>query len=139
MKSPTEREVFYARCLRVAAAAASAGVTMEKSGTRVRPTLEIVGNEKRVEFPIVTDESAWRETSVEEAFYVVLLDARAWSNAHLDQASMATIVDDVESAELPLIRKDLGEEIARIAILADIVGGRAKLEEMWSTVELASA
>jgi hypothetical protein len=139
MKPSTEREAFYARCLRVAASAATAGATMKKSGTRMRPTLEISGNGKLVEFPIVTDERAWRETSVEEALYVVLLDAREWSNAHLDEASIATIVDDLERAELPLIRKDLEEEIARIAILADIVGGRANLEEMWSTVELASA
>ena len=105
----------------------------------MRPTLEISGNAKRVEFPIVTDERAWRETSVEEALYVVLLDAREWSGANVDDAQIATIVDDVERAELPLIRKDLGEEFARVAILADIVGGRAKLEELWSTVELASA
>ncbi len=90
-------------------------------------------------FPIVTDDRAWKQTSVEEAFYAVLLDAREWSGAHVDDASVATLVDDVERAELPLIRKDLGEEIARVAVLADILGGRAKLEELWSKVELASA
>ena len=137
MPPSTERDAFYARCLRVAATAVAAGATLKKSGTRTQPTLEISGNGECVEFAIVTDERAWRETSVEEALYVVLLDAREWSNADVDGASVATIVDDVERAELPLIRKDLGEEIARIAILAEIVGGRAKLEEMWSTVELA--
>lgn len=139
MTPSTERDAFYARCLRVAAAAQSVGATLKKSGTRMRPTLEIRGNGKSVEFPIVTDERAWRETSVEEALYVVLLDAREWSHAQVDEASIATIVDEVERAEVPLLRKNLGEELARIAILADIVGGRAKLEEMWSTVELASA
>lgn len=139
MAAPKDREAFYVRCLRVAAAAGAAGATMRKSDARKRPALEVSGNGKSVEFPIVTDDRAWRETSVEEAFYVVLLDAREWSKAIVDEASVATLVDDIERAELPLIRKDLGEAIARVAILAEIVGGRARLEELWSTVELASA
>ncbi|GAC1396798.1 MAG: hypothetical protein NVS1B2_13130 [Vulcanimicrobiaceae bacterium] len=139
MAASNDRDAFYARCLRVTSVATAAGVTMRKSEGRGKPTLLVSGNGKTVEFPIVTDDRAWRETSVEEAFYVVLLDAREWSGAHVDEASIATLVDDVERAELPIIRKDLGEEIARVAVLADILGGRAKLEELWSTVELASA
>ena len=139
MAGSNEREAFYARCLRVASAANAAGATLRKSEGRAKPALEVSGNGKSVEFPIVTDDRAWKETTVEEAFYVVLVDARGWSSAQVDDKSVATLVDDTERAELPLIRKDLGEEIARIAVLADILGGRAKLEEIWATAELASA
>jgi len=86
----------------------------------------------------VTDDRAWQKTSVEEAFYVVLLDAREWSGAHLDASSVATLVDERDNIDGPVIRKDLAEEIARVAVLAQIVGGRTKLEELWSTVELAA-
>ncbi len=127
---PTVNEAFYARCLRVAAAATAVGATFRKSEGREKPALAVSGNGKTVTFPIVTDDRAWKQTSVEEAFYAVLLDAREWSSAHFD---------DVERSELPLIRKDLGEEIARVAVLADILGGRAKLEEIWASVELTSA
>ncbi|GAC1530195.1 MAG: hypothetical protein NVS2B8_18190 [Vulcanimicrobiaceae bacterium] len=96
MAASNDRDAFYARCLRVTSVATAAGVTMRKSEGRGKPTLSVSGNGKTVEFPIVTDDRAWRETSVEEAFYVVLLDAREWSGAHVDEASIATLVDDVE-------------------------------------------
>ncbi len=135
---PNDREAFYARSLRVAALASAAGVTLRKSDGRDRPTLEVSGNGHSVVFPIVTDDRAWQKTSVEEAFYVVLLDAREWSGAHLDASSVATLVDERDNIDGPVIRKDLAEEIARVAVLAQIVGGRTKLEELWSTVELAA-
>ncbi len=108
---------------------------MRKSEDLKKPALDVSGNGKSVAFPIVTDARAWKETTVEEAFYVVLVDALGWSSANLDASSMATLVDDVEREELPLIRKDLGDAIARVAALAEVLGGRAKLEELWSMLE----
>lgn len=138
MSPPNDREVYYARCLRVASAAAARGVVLSKTDGRTECSLLVAGHGERVEFPIVTDPKTWGETSVEEAFYSVLIDARGWSAANLDDASQATLVDDVERAELPMIRKDLSEELARIERLATMLGGRAHLEEIWQSVDLAS-
>ena len=68
-----------------------------------------------------------------------MLDARGWSEAHIDDASLATLIDEVEREQMPLIRKDLGEEIARVAVLAEIVGSRAKLEELWTSTDFTTA
>lgn len=137
MAPPSERDIYDARCLRVAAAAAARGVILSKIDSRTERGLVVAGNGERIEFPIVTDARTWRETTVEQAFYSVLVDARSWSSAHVDSASLATLVDDVERAEIPLIQKDFTEELARIDRLAKMLGGRDQLETIWRSVELA--
>lgn len=136
MAPPTDRDVYAARCLRVAAAAHARGVVLSKSARRGDRALVAAGNGTKAEFAIVTDERTWRETTVEQAFYSVLLDARGWSAANVDDASLARLVDDGERATPP-IRKDLGEERARVDRLAALLGGRTHLEELWQSVELA--
>lgn len=136
MTVPNDRDVYAANCLRAAAAATAHGATLSKSDAHGARTLIVVGNGRRVEFPIVTDERTWRETTVEQAFYSVLVDAQGWSAAHVDEASLATLIDDVERDEMPLIRKDLSEELARVAVLSEIVGGRTELEALWKSVAL---
>ncbi|GAC1348898.1 MAG: hypothetical protein NVSMB19_01320 [Vulcanimicrobiaceae bacterium] len=138
MTPPSARDAHDARCLRVASAANARGVTLAKSERRGERALVVSGHGRSVGFPIVTDERTWRETSVEQAFYSVLVDARGWSSANVDDASLATIADDVERDELPLIRTDLTEELARIGELAEIVGGRAELENLWHGVDPAT-
>ena len=139
MTVPNDRDVFAARALRVAAAATAHGATLTKSDAHGARALVVAGNGRTVEFPIVTDERTWRETTVEQAFYSVLVDAHGWSGAHVDAASLATLVDDVERDEMPRIRKDLTEELARVAVLGEIVGGRAQLEALWASVALQVA
>lgn len=138
MGPPSDRDVFAARCLRVASAANAKGMTLEKSSEPGSHAVKISGNGRSVDFPIVTDERTWLETSVEQAFYSVLVDARGWSAAIVDDASLATLVDDVEREEVPLIRKDLSEELERISKLAEVAGGRTALEELLTSVELAN-
>ncbi len=138
MALPSERDVYDARCLRVASAAASQGVSFSKSDRRGKRSLEVSGNGRSIAFPIVTDERTWRETSVEQAFYSVLLDARSWSSAHVDAACLATFGADDERAEVPVIRTDFSERLARIEGLAAIVGGRAQLEDLLQSVDLAT-
>lgn len=134
----SDRDVFAARCLRVASVASAKGVSLEKSHARGKYALTISGNGHVVVFPIVTDERTWRETSVEQAFYSVLLDARGWSAAHVDNASRTTLVSDAAADEMPLIQKDLSEELARIAELAETFGGRAALEDLLHSADLVS-
>lgn len=112
-------------------------MTLEKLSDRGSRGIKVSGNGRSVEFPIVTDERTWRETSAEQAFYSVLVDARGWSAANVDETALATLVDDVERAEMPLIRKDLTEELSRISDLAEVAGGRAALEDLLQNVELA--
>lgn len=135
MTMPSDRERYVARCLRVSAAVQNRGVTLRK--VTGQHALEIASAAGSVVFPIVTDERAWRETTIEEAFYVVLLDARGWSGAHVDDASVATL-DDVESSEVPLIRRDLSDELARIGRLQQVLGGADRLNDLWETAELTA-
>ncbi len=134
MSVPDERMIFSSRCLRVAAAATAAGATLRKAAGRV-PALEIERAGKRVTFPIVTDARGWRETSVEEALYVVLVDARGWAAAKLDDATLATLDPD-EKAEAPLIKRDFSNEMSRIKELSDLLGGDDTLEKLYAAGDL---
>lgn len=133
---PSDRDVYVSRCLRVAAAAGAAGLKLRKLST---PALEVSGNGKSIAFPIVTDARTWRETTVEEAFYVVLVDARGWSSASStlnDPAALASL-DDTEKTEIPLVHKDLDDELQRVKSLADMLGGEDKLSALYATAELS--
>jgi hypothetical protein len=135
MSVPSDRDVYVSRCLRVAAAAGAAGLTLRKLK---QPALEIVRDGKSVSFPIVTDARTWRDTTVEEAFYVVLVDARGWSAAKDTLSSPVAVatLDEVEKTEIPLMRKDLGDELERVKTLAEMLGGEDKLDSLYATADL---
>ncbi len=135
MAMPSDRELYVARCNRVGAVARSYGATLEKVAGRHE--LRVTSASGSVVFPIVTDESAWQQTTADEALYAVLLDARSWSEARVDDASLAAL-DAPERTEVPLIRRELSEELDRIAQLTQVLGGRERLEQLWATADLAA-
>jgi hypothetical protein len=134
MSASNDRDVFVARCLRVAAAARDQGVSLRKSDGS--PGIEVSRGGASVTFPIVTDARTWRETTVEEAFYAALVDARAWAGAHLDEVTVTAISDDDEKAEVPLMRRDLDEERARTQQLTTILGGQTALDRLMAIADL---
>jgi hypothetical protein len=136
MSVPSDRDVYVSRCLRVAAAAGAAGLTLRKLK---QPALEVARDGKAVSFPIVTDPRTWRDTTVEEAFYVVLVDARGWSAAKdtLNSPVALATLDETEKTEIPLMRKDLGDELDRVKTLAEMLGGEDKLDSLYATADLA--
>jgi hypothetical protein len=135
MNSSTERDTYVARCLRVASAARANGVTLTKH--EKQPILEVSSNGKSVQFPIVTDDRLWRQTTVEEAFYSVLVDARGWAAADLSDAIVVALTDDVEKGEVNLMKHDLDDERARMAELTAMLGGDDKLAALYTTADLA--
>jgi hypothetical protein len=135
MSVPSDRDVYVSRCLRVAAAAGAAGLTLRKLKT---PVVEVARNGKAVSFPIVTDERTWRDTTVEEAFYAALVDARSWSaaSATLNNTTVLSSLDDTEKSQMPLVRKDLVDELERVKNLTELLGGEEKLNSLYATAEL---
>jgi hypothetical protein len=130
-----ERAIFTSRCLRVAAAAAAAGATLRKAAGRA-PALEVERSGKSVVFPIVTDDRAWRETSVEEALYAVIQDARGWADVKVDDGTVVTLDTATDQAEKQLIRRDVSIELDRVTRLADVLGGDDKLQTLYAAAEL---
>jgi hypothetical protein len=135
MNPPTERDTYVARCLRVAAAARTAGVDFKKHDKP--PTIEVSRASKSVSFPIITDDRLWRETTVEEAFYSVLVDARGWAGVDLSDAIVVEMPDDVEKSEVSLIKHDQDIERERMASLAELLGGEQTLTALYATADLA--
>jgi len=131
----TERDTYVARCLRVASAAGSKGVALKKLDKTF--AVEASKGGETVTFPIVTDARLWRETTVEEAFYSVLLDARGWAAANLSDAIVVSLTDSVESGEINLMKRDLADEQARMAKLTTLLGGADALAELYTTADLA--
>jgi hypothetical protein len=134
MNRSTERDTYVARCLRVASAAAGKGVQLKKLDKTFAVEVSKAG--ETVTFPIVTDARLWRETSPEEAFYAVLLDARGWAAADLSDAIVVNLSDSAEKDEVSLMKRDLAEERARMAKLTDLLGGAAALAELYATADL---
>jgi len=129
---PNEQDVYIARCLRVTAAATADGVLMRKLDKT--HGLEVSARGKSVVFPIVTDDRMWKATTVEEAFYCVLIDARGWANASLEDVTISQL-DATEKGEVALISRDLTAERLRIAQLSDVLGPD-KLAELYNLAEL---
>ncbi len=137
MSVPSDRDVYVSRCLRVAAAAGAAGLTLRKLK---QPAVEVARGGKAVSFPIVTDERSWRDTTVEEAFYAALVDARSWAVASATLSNttvLSSLVDDTEKNQVPLVRKDLGDEIERVKNFTDLLGGEDELNSLYAAAELA--
>jgi len=133
MTVPTGTDVFRARCLRVAAALSSAGLSLRKVDKQ--HAIEISAAGKSVVFPIVTDERDWKSTTVEEAFYAALVDAKAWSGANVSDITISTLDGD-EKTEVPLVKRDLDDELGRVGALAELLGGKDKLTELYKLAEL---
>jgi len=134
MNSSTERDAYEGRCLRVAAAARQNGLTLTK--VEKPHAIEVSRDGKSLQFPIVTDDRLWRETTVEEAFYSVLVDARGWAAADLTDAIVVQLADDAEKAEVNLIKHDLEDERARIGELTTMLGGEPQLAALYATADL---
>lgn len=134
MNPSTERDTYVARCLRVASAAAAKGVSLKK--LEKTHAVEACRGGKSITFPIVTDDRLWRETSVEEAFYAVLLDARGWAAADVSDTIVVSLTDDVEKSEVSLLKRDLADERARTADLTDLLGGPDVLASLYATADL---
>jgi hypothetical protein len=134
MNQSTERDTYVARCLRVAAAVRSAGVTLKKHDKP--PLVEVSRDAKSVSFPIVTDDRLWRETTVEEAFYSVHVDARGWAGVDLSDTLVVDMPDDVEKSEVSLIKHDQATERERLTSLTDLLGGEQILSSLYATADL---
>jgi hypothetical protein len=135
MNSSTERDTYVARCLRVASAAGAKGVALKKLDKPF--AIEVSKDGKKITFAIVTDARLWRETTVEEAFYSVLLDARGWAAADLSDAIVVPLTDDVEKGEINLMKRDLADERARMAELTQLLGGPDQLAALYETADLS--
>ena len=127
--------MFVARCERVANAARANGLTLAKADKP--PALEISRDGKSVSFPIVTDDRLWRQTTVEEAFYSVLVDARGWKSADLSDSIVVSLPDEVEKSEVSVMKRDLADENARMGALTEMLGGEDKLAALYSTADAA--
>ncbi len=134
MAVPSEQDAYLSRCLRVSAAATAAGLEMRKVEKAHALEVSSPSQGKSVVFPIVTDDGAWKQTTVEEAFYVVLLDARGWANAKLDDVTVGSL-DPTEKFGVPIMKRDIMDERSRIAQLSDMVGAD-KLSELLALAEV---
>ena len=134
MSVSDDQSVFLSRCARVGAAATAAGATLRKADGK-DPALEITRDGRSIVFPIVTDEVAWRKTSLEEALYAVLVDARGWAGATMDEAALAAL-DAAEKAQVPHIKSDLSTELGRVTALAEVLGGEDRLQELYTAAGL---
>jgi hypothetical protein len=124
----TNREVFIARCERVAATARAAGLSVSKMPDAF--AVVVARNGKSYPFPIVTDERDWSETTPEEAFYSVITDAFAWCAARPGETGFATL-DAIERSEVPQIKRDLEEQLTRVAELTELLGGSDAMRRIW--------
>ena len=134
--SPTEQENFIARCTAAAGAARAAGVSYAKVPGQCAIAVSGNGGAASV-FPIVTDLRTWRETSPEEAFFVVLGDVYAWAAARVDDAKLSRLGHD--SATLGELRRESDEQLANLRALAAHAGGLAGLKSLWAAAGLAAA
>lgn len=127
METSTQED-FLKRCERVSEFAHRAGLTLTKMPQAFAVIVSLNGTS--VEFPIVTDASDWRETTPEEAFYCAVTDAFAWCSARPGEAAFATL-DAIERSEIPVIQRDLEEQMARVRALTELLGGTDVLRRLW--------
>lgn len=135
MSVSDEQDVFLARCARVGSAAAAAGAKLRKADGKTTTALVIERDGQSVTFPIVTDPVLWRATTVEEALLAVLVDARGWQGAHFDDMTLARL-DAAEKSGVPAIKRDLSEELGRLASLENVLGGKDKLDALFAAADL---
>lgn len=130
----SERTTFIARATAVAAAAQRLGVTLSKSPRAFELIAEAGGN--RITFPVVSDARDWRETTAEEAFYVMLLDAHEWALARLDD-SMLTTIPLGERDQVPAMRREEASALQRLQALATLLGGEDHLADLFNAAGLS--
>jgi hypothetical protein len=131
LEAPLEtstQEDFLKRCERVSEYAHGAGLTVTKMPHAFAVTVSKNGDS--IAFPIVTDASDWRETTPEEAFYCAVTDAFAWCSARPGEAAFATL-DAIERSGIPVIQRDLEEQMGRVRALTQLLGGSEALRRLW--------
>ena len=127
METSTQED-FLRRCERVSEYAHNAGLTVTKLPHAFAVTVSKNGDS--VAFPIVTDASDWLETSPAEAFYCAVTDAFAWCSARPGEAAFATL-DAIERSGIPVIQRDLEEQMGRVRALTQLLGGSEALRRLW--------
>lgn len=127
METSTQED-FLRRCERVGAYAREAGLTLTKMQHVFAVT--VARNGQSIPFPIVSDEADWRETTPEEAFYCAVTDAFAWCSARPGETAFATL-DATERSEVPIIKRDLEEQLARVRDLVALIGGMDAMRRLW--------
>lgn len=130
---PTDRDDFLTRCGAAAGAARSAGVSYVKVPGQFAISVSGHGGSAST-FPIVTDKETWRETTPDEAFFVVLGDVYAWVVARLDETKLKVLEND--AAALKEIRRESGEQLANLRALVAHAGGEDALKALWSAAGL---
>lgn len=127
METSTQED-FLRRCERVSEYAHNAGLTVTKLPHAFAVTVSKNGDS--VAFPIVTDASDWLETSPAEAFYCAVTDAFAWCSARPGEAAFA-MLDAIERSGIPVIQRDLEEQMNRVRALSQLLGGSDSLRRLW--------
>lgn len=132
VETPDPRAQYSLMCDQVAQEAIRFGVTIDKSSDGQKHEIVVSGRGKSVTFPVVSDPATWLITSSAEAFYGILQDARSWSVAHVEHPEKVTEID----AEIRLsIRTDFSEEINRVELLTDILGGKSNINKLMANVK----
>ncbi|MGP6156229.1 MAG: hypothetical protein ACLPYS_01605 [Vulcanimicrobiaceae bacterium] len=131
--SPTEQEDFQTRCAAAAQAAHSAGVSYAKVPNQFAIAVTGKGAAPST-FPIVTDKATWRETTPDEAFFVVLGDVYAWVVARLDDAKLKALENN--TVVLKEIDRESREQLANLRALVVHAGSGDALKTMWAAAGL---
>ena len=119
----------------MAAAASAAGAVVRKAPGR-SPAVEIERAGKSVTLPIVSDERDWRETTVEEALYAVIEDARGWTAGRFDEDAERTLTR-IRTTDVEAFRREHEKQLARVRQLADVLGGEDRLAALYAVADLA--
>jgi len=61
----------------------------------------------------------------------VLVDARGWSQARLDETSISAL-DPETQREAPLIKRDFASEMDRVKELVEVLGGDGQLQALYA-------
>ena len=64
-------------------------------------------------------------------------DAFAWCSARPGEAAFATL-DAVESSGIPVIQRDLEEQMRRVRELSELLGGFDALRRLWEAAGIDS-
>ena len=108
----SEREAFLARCRSVAEAARACGAHLRTKAEARAVVVDVRGTS--LEFPLADDEPGGLAPSVDEAFYVAMLDANAYA---------AVRSEERQPADGARRREDRDDPAERVRALARLLGG----------------
>ncbi len=124
--------MFMSRCGQTAVAARSAGITYAKVANYCAIAVSGNGGGATI-FPVVTDVDSWKQTTPDEAFFVVLGDVYAWAASRLDDAKLLKVEDESAAGE---IRREFGEQQSKLQALIAHAGGLPGLRTLWAAAGL---